>query len=123
MTPFDIIRSVTDTKERIIDFDNEKEYNAFIVNRGLSLFPDTIMYAQEMNVLRDLDPVLQYDYLLNSIRKKKRWAKWPKKEDEELLKIVMEYFSYNRERAREAMLILSEDQLNHIAESMLRGRK
>lgn len=116
MTPFDIINSVTHNKKRIIDSNNEKEYTAFMVNRGLSNFIDTIVYAQEMNVNHQLDPLLQYDYHLHSIRPKKRFSKWHKKVKDEDLEAVMKYYSYNRNRALEVMKILTKDQIATIKE-------
>ena len=75
MNPFDIVSSVSHTKKRVIDETNEGEYNAFMVNRALSYYPDTIMHAQDMNVNHHLPGLLQYDYLLSSLRSRKRFSK------------------------------------------------
>jgi hypothetical protein len=93
MNPFDIVSSVTNSKTRIISSENENEYNAFMVNRALSYYPDTILHAQEMNVYNHLDSLLQYDYLLHSIRKKKRFSKWFKREKSEILDAVMRRYN------------------------------
>ena len=123
MNPFDVIASVSHTKKRLIDYDNEKEYNAFLTNRGLSFYPDTIMYAQEMNQLAHLPGVMQYDYYFNALRPRKRWSKWHKNNDEKIIKVVMEYFDYSRVKALQALRILSPKDLETIAETMMRGRE
>ena len=79
MNPFDYLKSINTTKKNImVDDLTEKEYNAFIINRGLSFFPDTVLYANEMNLNHHLDSRLQYDFLINIIKKKKRFTKWVK---------------------------------------------
>jgi hypothetical protein len=88
--PFDYTNSITYTKKNLIrDTENpelaEKQYNAFLTNRGLSYFPDTIMYANDMNMRPELDGLLQYEYLLNSIRKNKRFSKWAKASKDEIV--------------------------------------
>ena len=99
----------------------EKNYPAFLVNKGLSYFPDTILYANEMNIHADLDSKLQYTYLLNSIRAKKRFAKWAKKEDSNDLDAVKEYYGYSNEKASQALSLLSDQQLSMIKEQLEKG--
>ena len=75
MSPFDYLNAINYTKKDImVDDFAEKEYNPFIVNRGLSYFKDTVLYANEMNKNHTLDHRLQFDFLINIIRKKKRWS-------------------------------------------------
>ena len=75
MNPFDYLKSINATKKNImVDDITESEYNAFIINRGLSFFPDTVLYANEMNLNHHLDSRLQYDFLINIIKKKKRFT-------------------------------------------------
>jgi hypothetical protein len=121
MNPFDIVTSVTNTKKRIISSDNESEYNAFMVNRALSYYPDTILHAQEMNVYSHLDALLQYDYLLNSIRKKKRFSKWFKREKSEILDAVMRRYNCSYRKALEITGVLTKDQLDDIKRTMTNG--
>ena len=103
MTPFDFLNEINQGKKDLmvddIDHQVEKQYNPFIINRGLSYFLDTIMDANEMNIRHHLDKKLQNSYLLNIIRKKKRFSKWHKAEKSELLEIVMEFYGYSIKRA------------------------
>ena len=113
--PFDYITSISFSKEDMMEDElGEKEYNAFMVNRGLSYFPDTIMYANEMNLNAQVDKKLQYHYLINIIRPRKRFSKWAKRKDDVDLQIVMEYFGYNIDKAKSALSILSADSLEFI---------
>ena len=122
MNPFDVVSSVSHTKKRVIDETNEGEYNAFMVNRALSYYPDTIMHAQDMNVNHHLPGLLQYDYLLSSLRPRKRFSKWFKRERDEEVEAVMREYSYSRQRAVEAVALMSKKQLAHIVESQTSGR-
>jgi hypothetical protein len=122
MTPFDVINSITYTKKPlVVDEASEKMYNAYNVNKGLSYFKDTIFHAQEMNISYHLDSKLQHDYLFNSIRKQKRFAKWIKPEKDADLEAVKIYFNYGYQKAKEAMSILSKDQLIYIKEKVKGG--
>ncbi len=116
-TPFDFINAISHTKENILK-DNEKDYNAFMINRGLSLFLDTIEKANDMNMNHHLDSKLQFEYLINKIRSRKRFSKWFKKEKDDDLKLVMEYYGYNVSKAKTTLSILSTDQLKIIREIM-----
>jgi hypothetical protein len=120
--PFDYITSISFSKEDMMEDElGEKEYNAFMVNRGLSYFPDTIMYANEMNLNAQVDKKLQYHYLMNSIRPRKRFSKWAKKQNSDQLEMVMEYFGYNIDKAKSALSILSKTDLEKIKQKMNKG--
>jgi hypothetical protein len=126
MSPFDFLTAINQTKKDLIreDPQNEKDYNSFMVNRGLSYFADTVMYANEMNQRSDVPKVWQNDFFLNSISKKKRFSKWHKKEaDSQTLQLVMEYYKYSTEKAKAVMDILSPDQLKMIEERLYKGGK
>jgi hypothetical protein len=103
---------------------DEAEYgrNCFIINRALSMNIDTILYVNEMNVRYQLDSLLQYDYYINSLRQKKRWSKWAKaigpSPDLELIK---KYYSYNEQRAREVLDLLTESELEAIRLKFSKG--
>jgi hypothetical protein len=118
MTPFDIINSITYDKKRLIDDTNEKAYNAFNVNKGLSYFKDTIFHAQQMNMNYHLDNLMQYDYLFSSIRKQKRYAKWIKKDKDADIEAIKIYFNYGYQKAKEAYSILSKEQVKYIKEKV-----
>jgi hypothetical protein len=112
----EIVPSILQTKKRCIETeDDEKDYNAYVVNRALSYHLDCVPYANEINMLHFLDKKLQYDYLLNSIRPMKRkFQPWQKAESVKDLECVKEYFGYSDAKAKEALSILTKDQLSYI---------
>ena len=115
MSPFDYLKAINESKEDVmLTSQDEKKYIAFIVNRGLSFFMDTIFQANEINRNHHLDSRLQFDYLLNSIRQKKRYSKWLKPEKLDDLDIVKEYYGFGNEKAKNALQVLSVDQLVYI---------
>jgi hypothetical protein len=119
----DFLKAINLTKENLIENDAlaEKEYVPFVINRTLSYFPDTILYANEMNLRGHLDNRLQNDYLLNSIRKKKRFSRWLKAEKNEDIDAIKEYYSCNHMKACEIAKILTDEQLSLIHERLNRG--
>lgn len=120
--PFDFVNSITFNKKDIMPDDlAEKLYVPFIVNRALSYFPDTIMYANEMNTQHHLDNKPQYHYLINTIRPKKRFSKWVKKQEDNDLDAVIQYYGYNRVKAQQALSLLSPKQLEQIKEKLNKG--
>lgn len=127
MNPFDFVNAINHTKKDLIKTDvdpeyAEKEYVPFLVNKALSYFPDTILYANEVNRSHHIDNKLQYHYLLNSIRSQKRYASWVKKEqDSEDFLAVKEYFGYNNEKTHQALSLLSNEQLKTIKERIQKG--
>ena len=122
MTPFDYLNAINQTKENlIVDELSEKEYVPFVVNKGLSYFSDTILYANEMNGLHLLDNKAQFLYLLNSIRPRKRFGKWHKNELTDDLKIISEYFGYSYAKAKQIQNLISSDQLNTMKEKLQKG--
>jgi len=100
---------------------SEKEYNPFLTNRALSYHHDTIGLANEMNQRSDLDHKLQYEFLLNSVRPKKRFAKWDKKEDHGGLAAIKEYFGYGDSKALQALTVLTDDQIEKIKIKIQKG--
>jgi hypothetical protein len=117
MTPFDIIDDITLNKKGIInDVVSEEQYDAFMVNKGLSQFKDTCLYAQQMNINYHLDKKLQFYYLFYSIRKSKRRTKWNKKQKDDDIEAIKSYYNYGYRKAEEALSILSKDQIAYIKE-------
>jgi len=100
-----------------------KEYPAYIVNRCLSGDLDAIMFANEMNLNPNLDSDLQYYFLLNTLRKRKRFNPWLKKEKLEDLDVVKSYYGYSNEKAREVLSILNSEQIAFIRSRLDRGGK
>lgn len=118
ISPFDIIKSVSYTKKHILT--DPKEYNAYVVNKGLSYFPDTIGFANEMNRLWAIPPENQYDYYMNTIRKRNRYSKWNKKdnETEKILENIMAYYNCSTRVAKQYMKSMSESDIDFINNTM-----
>ena len=118
---------MNETKENLMESDDpmwEKKYSPFIINKCLAPFNDTIMLVTEMNMRHHLDSKLQYDFLLNTIRSKKRYAPWVKADKLKNLQIVKEYYGYSNEKAKQALSILNDDQITTIKNSLNKsGRK
>ena len=90
--PFEYLTAINDTKKDVmVDDIAEKGYNAFMVNRGLSYFNDTVLFANEMNLNAHLDNRLQFDFLINIVRRRKRFSKWMKPETASDVEVVKEY--------------------------------
>ena len=117
----DWLNSINFTKENIAEEDNIKSYPAYIVNRCLSGHLDCIMFANEMNIHNHLDKDMQYQFYLNSLRKRKRFSPWLKKGKVEDLNIVKQYYGYNNEKATQALRILTKEQLNYIKQRLDTG--
>jgi len=124
MNPFEYLKAINETKKDImVDDIAEKEYNPFIINRGLSFFKDTILYANEMNRYHHLDHRVQFDFFINIIRKKKRWSKWIKAEEVSNLKLIKEYYGYSNEKAKSALSLMSNEQIEQIKQRIYKGGK
>lgn len=122
LSPFDFLNSINSTKKDLMeDPDTEKQYVPFVVNRSLSYFPDTVAIANEMNKYHHLDSKLQYHFLINIIRKRKRFSKWIKSELENNIDKVKEYYGYSDAKARQILPLLSTDQLNIIINKVDKG--
>lgn len=122
MNPFDYLNSINYTKEDIMDDDiKEAAYNAFLINRSLSYFQDTVLLANEMNRYHHLDNKLQYHFLINITRKRKRFSKWMKPDTVSDIEVVKEYYGYSNEKARRAITLLSPQQLELIRKKVDRG--
>ena len=125
MTPFDFVNAINfDKRDLFEDPQAEKDYVPFIVNRSLSYFPDTVMYANVMNGRSHLSKRMQFDFLKNSIPKKKRFSKWVKKDvSSDDLAAVQEFYKYSIEKALDVISILSSEQLHFIKQQMDKGGK
>ena len=122
----DYLNAINYQKIDLMDSEDEfweKKYPAYIVNKVLSAFPDTLLYVNELNRLHHLDKRLQFQFFLNSIRPKKRFAKWLRSSKIKNLEYVKEYYGYNNEKARQALDILNDEQLERIKRTIDRGGK
>lgn len=124
MNPFEFANAICDTKQNlIVDEISEKSYNPFMVNRSLSYHYDTVLLANEMNQRSFLDKKLQFDFLINTVRKKKRFAKWAKPISSDDLDVVKEYYGYSNEKARQVLPLLNSDQMGQLTQRMYKGGK
>lgn len=119
MNPFDYVNSINFTKKNMMtgtenDELAEKGYAPYLVNKALSYFTDTLLYANEMNRCGFLDNKMQYEYLLYSVRSGKRFSKWAKPENNEVVECISKYFKVNRKRAEEYATLLTQEQKEEI---------
>lgn len=120
--PFLYAHSVGQNKKYLMETpQDEKEYSPFLTNRFFSYFPDTIFYAEEMNMSSTLDYKLQYDYYFSSLRPRKRFSKWAKRLESSDLKLVAEYYQINNVKAKAALKILSKEQLAELKNRLNKG--
>ena len=122
----DYLNSINQNKENLMDTDDpgwEKNYPPYVINKCLSQHMDTIMYANEMNRLPNIDKRLQYDFFINTIRPRKRFSPWGKKKKVDDLELVKQYYDYSNEKAKQALRILSPDQLDYIKSKLNKGGK
>lgn len=118
----EVIPSVLHTKKSVVSAENEGDYVPFVVNKALSFQRDCVLFANEMNKLPNTDPLMQYYYLLNTIRAKKRpYVEWMKYKTNENQQAVKEYFNYSNDKAKEALLVLSDDHIMEIKKKLNKG--
>ena len=120
----DYLNAINHSKKNLMDTEDEmweKKYPAFIVNKCLSAFQDTLMLVNEMNMRPHLDNKLQFDFLINSIRPRKRFAQWLKASKIKDIEYVKEYYGYSNAKARSALEILTDSQLEYIKEKLNKG--
>ena len=112
----DWLNSINQTKKNLIDEDPslEKDYSPYIINRIYSGHLDSVMFANEMNKYSFLEKKIQYDFYLNSLRSKKRFSPWLRKDKIKDLDYVKRYYGYSNEKAQQALKILTKQQLNFI---------
>jgi hypothetical protein len=122
MTPFDYLTSINYSKDDImVDDIAEKQYNSFVINRSLSYFPDTVAIANEMNRYNHIDNKLKYHYYINIIRKRKRFSKWDKPDLASDIEVIKEYYGYSNEKARQALTLLTPEQIQQIKKKVSKG--
>ena len=119
----DWLNSVNFTKDDLTHDDPDciKDYPAYIVNRCLSGHFDTVLYANEMNLHPNLDKDMQYQFFLNSLRKRKRFSPWLRKDKVDNLNIIKKYYGYSNEKALQALRLLTQQQLDYIKNRLETG--
>lgn len=122
INPFDFVRAIQQTgEELIVDEWSEKQYNAFIVNRAMSMGQDTVVAANEMNCRPHIPKKAQFAFLNAFTRKRKRYNTWVKAEVEEHLQLIQNYFGFDARKARAALRILNEAQIQEIKDHTRKG--
>lgn len=119
----DWLKSINETKTNLIDEDPllESKYLPYIINRCLSGHIDSLMFVNEMNINHSLEYKLQYDFLLNTLRSKKRFSPWVRKDELVNLQIVKKYYGYSDEKAKQVLPLLSNEQLDIIRQKLETG--
>ena len=122
MNPFEFVKAISYTKKNImIDDVVEQEYNSFIINRALSYYSDTILYANEMNKNHHLDGRLQFDFFINIIKKRKRFSPWLKASEIENLDVIKEYYGYSDEKAKSVLSLFNNKQIENLKHRIYKG--
>ena len=122
MSPFEFLNSINHSKKDVmVDDLTEKSYNGFMVNRSLSYFPDTVGFANVMNQYHHTDNKLQYHFLINIIRKRKRFSKWMKPEQVSDIEAIKQYYGYSNEKAKQVFSLLSPEQITIIIQKVSKG--
>ncbi len=121
----DWLNSINSTKDNLIDncIAEEKDYPPYIINKCLSGFRDTVFIANEMNINSHLPNKFQYDFFINIVRPRKRFTPWVRKEKIETLELVKQYYGYSNEKAKSALKILTNKQIEFIKQRMNTGGK
>jgi hypothetical protein len=122
ISPFDFINAIHYSKDNLIVDDwSEKQYNPYIINKGLSYGPDTVIPANEMNSRPHLDKILQFHFLINIIRPKKRFNKWIKAEKINDLEVIKEYYGYSTEKAKQVLPLLDDKIIDDMKRKITKG--
>lgn len=121
-SPFDYVTAINYSKTKmIVDEETEKGYLPYMANRSLSYFQDTVAVANAMNQYHILDKKLQFDFLINIVRKRKRFSKWIKPEVVTDLEVVKEYYGYSNEKAKQALSVLSTEDVTKLKLRIYKG--
>jgi len=120
------LKAINQSKEQLMDSDDEmweKKYSPYIINRCIYPFTDTILLVNEMNIYNGLDSKLQFQFLLNSIRTRKRFAPWLKTSKINNLETIKEYFGYSDQRAKEVLNVLTDEDISYMKTKLDKGGK
>ena len=122
----DYLNTINQTKKNLMEDGDpawEKNYPPFVINKCMSQHMDTILMANEMNQYPGLDKKLQYDFFINIVRPRKRFSPWGKKEKVDDLELVKQYYGYSNEKAKQALRILTPQQIDFIRSKLNKGGK
>ena len=118
------LNAINYTKEDLVKSDDQmwaKKYPAYIINKVMSAFPDTLMLANEMNRLNTLDKDIQFQFYINSVRKKKRFSPYIRASKLKDIDVIKEYYGFGNDKAKDALKILSNGQIKYIKEKLFKG--
>jgi hypothetical protein len=122
VTPFDYLNTINDTKQDIMETEfDERSYVPFVINRSLSYFADTVGLANVVNQHHHIDKKLQYHFLINIIRKRKRFSKWIKPDLVSDMEVVKQYYGYSNDKARQVFHLLSPEQIEELRKKVSKG--
>ena len=122
ISPFDFINAINYSKDDLmVDDWSEKQYIPYIVNKGLSYGADTVIPANEMNSRTHLDKKLQFHFLINNIKPRKRYNKWIKAEKIESIEVIKQYYGYSTEKARQVLPLLDQSKIDLIQQKLEKG--
>jgi hypothetical protein len=124
MKPFDVIDDLSYSKKNLMAEDREaclKAHSPYLTNRHFSYHVDTLMYANDMNVLHHVDPDMHYRFMFDVVRPKKRFSKWHKPQDMDRVKALSEWYRINTTRARELLRVLTTDEVDSIMKRLGSG--
>ena len=118
----EVLNAINYDKTPLLEDDlQEKAYVPFVINRSISYFPDTILYANQVNHYNQLDKKMQFDYLRLSLRPRKRFSKWIKSQEEDDLQLIKDHYNYSNERATEVLRVLTPNQIEDIRSLYIYG--
>jgi hypothetical protein len=124
LSPFDYLNSINTSKKDIMTDDlDEKDYPAFMINRSLSYFNDTVLMANEMNQHAHLDNRLQYDFYRAIVRNRKRFSRWTKADKSKDIDAIKEYYGYSKDKAYQVLSLITKEHLEKIHSSISKGGK
>jgi len=122
ISPFDFANAINFSKDNLIVDDwSEKQYVPYIVNKALSYGADTVIPANEMNARPHLDKKLQFQFLINNIRPRKRFNKWIKAEKIESIEVIKKYYGYSTEKARQVLPLLDQSMIDSLKQKLEKG--
>lgn len=122
----DYLNAINVNKEPLLDESEtytKQSYPPFVVTRCLSYFPDTLFAANEVNIRPHMDSKMHFDFLRGAVRPRKRFSKWLKREEDERVKALVEYYGFSSRKAREALTVLTEEQISEIVAATSKGGK
>lgn len=120
----DFLTAINYSKETLLDGENnlnERDYPPYVINRCLSYFPDTILQSNQMNSLPSIQKKMHFDYLRLSVRQRKRFSKWLKDEENEIIDLLKQVYNYSHKTAKEALPLLNEHDIKILKEQTFTG--